>query len=118
MQSTNRSRKHMAWVAARAAFLLFVFVLAIPISVTATPSQAGVSWDYKLLGPLNSAQDPQTGLTILIKGAGSFDVSQPRIDGGGSYTILDSGGSVVGSGTWTAEIFDSFDPMAPGRSPG
>ena len=71
-----------------------------------------------MLGPLNSAQDPETGLTIVITGSGSFDVSQPRIDGGGSYTILDSGGIVVGSGAWTAETFDSFDPMAPGRSPG
>ena len=43
MQSINRSRKHMAWLAARAVFLLFVLMLAIPISVTATPSQAGVS---------------------------------------------------------------------------
>jgi hypothetical protein len=118
MQSINRFMHHVVGVSVRAAFLIFMSMLIAPIAMAATPSQAGVSWDYKLLGPLNSAQDPETGLTILIKGSGSFDVSQPRIDGGGSYTILDAGGSVVGSGTWTAMTFGSFIPEAPGGSPG
>ena len=118
MRSINRFMQHGVWALVRAALLTFVSLLLATGSMAATPSQAGVSWDYKLLGPLNSAQDPETGLTILIKGSGSFDLSQPSIDGGGSYTILDTGGSVVGSGTWTATTFDSFTPAAPGGSPG
>jgi hypothetical protein len=93
-------------------------MLLAPISLTATLSQAGVSWDYRLLGKLNSAQDPATALTIVITGSGSFDLSQPSSSGGGSYTILDTGGSVVGSGAWTAATLDSFTPAAPGGSPG
>ena len=54
----------------------------------------------------------------MITGSGSFDVSQPSISGGGGYTILDTDGTGVGSGTWTAKEFISFDPMGPGKSPG
>jgi hypothetical protein len=93
-------------------------MLLAPSSSAASPSQAGVSWDYKLLGKLNSAQDPATGLTIVITGSGSFDLSPSSINGGGSYTILDPGGTVVGSGTWAATKFDSYTPAAPGGSPG
>ena len=54
----------------------------------------------------------------MITGSGSFDVSHPCISRGGGYTILDTDGTVVGSGTWTATKFVSFDPMGPGKSPG
>jgi hypothetical protein len=118
MRSINRFMGRAARAFVRAAILIFVTMLLAPNSLAATPSQAGVSWDYKLLGPLNSAQDPETELTILITGSGSFDLSQQSIDGGGSYAILDTQGSVVGSGTWTAMTFDSFTPAAPGGSPG
>ncbi len=118
MRSINRFGRHLARVSARGAILIFASMMLTPISLAATPSQAGVSWDYKLLGPLNSAQDPDSGQTILIMGSGSFDLSKGSIDGGGSYTILDPAGSEVGSGTWTATDFDSFTPMAPGGSPG
>lgn len=118
MRSINRFGRHLAWVSARGALIALATLMLATISLAATPSQAGVSWDYRLLGPLNSAQDPDTGLTILITGSGSFDLSQTSINGGGSYTILDAGGSAVGSGTWTANTFDSFTPMAPGGSPG
>jgi hypothetical protein len=101
-----------------APLLLFVSAVLTPISLAATPSQWGVSWDYRLLGKLNSAQDPATGLTVVITGSGSFDVLQRSIGGGGSYTILDAGGNAVGSGMWTATTFDSFNPMGPGNSPG
>ena len=118
MRSINRFKQCVAWVLARGALLIVASLLLAPIALAATPSQAGVSWDYKLLGKLNSAQDPETGLTIMITGSGSFDLSQPGINGGGSYTILDAGGSVVGSGAWMATTFDSFTPAAPGGSPG
>jgi hypothetical protein len=118
MRSMCRFMQHVAWVFARGTLLMFAAMLLVPISSAATPSQAGVSWDYRLLGQLNSAQDPATGLTIVIAGSGSFDLSQPSINGGGSYTILNAGGSVVGSGTWTATKFDSFILEAPGGSPG
>jgi len=118
MRSMNRFRQRMAWVFARAALVVLMATLLAPISLAATPSQWGVSWDYRLLGKLNSAKDPETELTILITGSGSFDRSQSTIGGGGSYTIFDMEGSAVGSGTWTATTFDSFTPAAPGNSPG
>jgi hypothetical protein len=97
--------------------LMFAMLLA-PLPVAAAPSQLGTSWNYNLLGKLNSALDPATSLAIIITGSGSFDLSGPSIGGGGGYTILDTGGRVVGSGTWTATKFDSFAPVAPGGSPG
>jgi hypothetical protein len=118
MRSLKCVRQHVVWVSVMAALLVCVLILLTPISVAATPSQAGISWDYRLLGKLNSAQDPETGLTIVIMGSGSLNWSQPSIAGGGSYTILDTAGDVVGSGTWTATTFGSFAPMAPGSSPG
>ncbi len=117
MQSTNRFRQHAAWALAMGALLVFTTLLLAPIS-SAAPSQAGVSWDYKLLGKLNSAQNQADARTIVITGSGSFNVLQKSTGGGGGYTILDAGGSVVGGGTWAATTFDSFTPAAPGGSPG
>ncbi len=102
-------------VPATGAFL--ILLLSIPMA-RATPSQRGVSWDYRLLGALNQAQNPETLRTIVLTGSGSFDISVSSINGGGGYTILDSSGSVAGSGTWTATTFDSFDPTPLGGSPG
>lgn len=118
MRTISRFSPQVARVLAKGALLIVVSMLLAPISLAATPSQEGVSWDYRLLGKLNSAQDPGTGLTIVITGSGSFDVSQRSINGGGGYTILDTDGTVVDSGTWTATQFISFDPMGPGKSPG
>jgi hypothetical protein len=119
MRSRTRSKQHVAKGFAIGVLLIAALMLLAPITVAADPSQAGISWDYRLLGKLNSAQDPTTGLTIVITGSGSFDLSQSSIDGGGSYTIFDdTGGSVVGSGTWKAMTLDSFTPAGPGNSPG
>ena len=117
MQSINHIRQRISWRFAKSLFRIFAGMLLASITLAATPSQAGVSWDYRLLGQLNSALDPSNGLAILITGSGSFDLSSSSIDGGGSYTILEWG-SVVGSGTWTATTFDSFTPLVPGGSPG
>ena len=118
MRTIHRFRRKLAWVFAGGALLIVASLLLVPNSLAATPTQAGVSWDYKLLGRLNSAQDPATGLTIMVMGSGSFDVLQTSISGGGSYVILDAGGSVAGSGIWTATTLDSFTSTAPGGSPG
>ncbi len=118
MRSIFRFRQHIARVLAKGALLIVVSMLSTPTSLAATPSQWGVSWDFKLLGNLNTAQDPATGFTVLITGSGSFDISQQSIDGGGSYTILDTEGNIVGNGTWRATTFDSFIAMGPGNSPG
>lgn len=103
------------WLLGMGAFLLLL--LSIPMA-GAAPSQAGVSWAYKLVGSLNQAQDPETSRTIVLTGSGSFDTSTSSINGGGRYTVLDQSGSVVGSGTWTATTFDSFAPTPLGGSPG
>jgi hypothetical protein len=118
MRIVHLLRQHGAWVFIRGLLPILIALLITSTSLAATPSQAGVSWDYKLLGKLNSSQDPVTGLTIRFTGSGSFDLSAGSIGGGGSYTILDAGGSVVGSGTWTARILESFTPLVPGHSPG
>jgi hypothetical protein len=118
MQSVNHLRQRVVWAPTKSLLRILAAMLLASITLAATPSQAGVSWDYKLLGKLNSAQDPANGLTIMITGSGSFDLSQASINGGGGYSILDAGGNVVGSGTWKATAFDSFTPTAPGRSPG
>lgn len=118
MGSVNRFRQRIAWVSASAALLMFVATVLAPMSLAATPSHWGVSWDYRLLGKLNSATDPDTGLTILITGSGSLDRSQQTIGGGGDYTVFDTEGSAVGGGTWSATTLGSFTPTGPGNSPG
>ncbi len=71
------------------------------------------------MGSLNQARDDATDQTIVLTGKGSFNIIEGTIDGGGGYTILDDQGAVVGSGTWTAEVFVSFDESTgPGGSPG
>lgn len=117
MQPISHMRQRISLRFTRSLFRVFAGILLASITLAATPSQAGVSWDYRLLGKLNSAQDATNGLMIMITGFGSFDLSSSSINGGGSYTILDWG-NVVGSGTWTATTFDSFIPNVPGGSPG
>ena len=118
MKAISHIMQRLSLRFARSLFRISAGILLASITLAATPSQAGVSWDYRLLGKLNSAQDPTNGWTIMIAGSGSFDLSSSSIDGGGSYTILDAGGSVIGSGTWAATTFDSFMPLVPGSSPG
>jgi len=91
MRTISHFRQPVAGAFAWGALLIVALMLLAPITLAASPSQAGVSWDYKLLGKLNSAQDQAGTLTIVITGSGSFDVSKPSISGGGSYTILDTG---------------------------
>jgi hypothetical protein len=117
MRIVHLLRQHGVWIFIKGLLPILIALMITSTSLAATPSQAGVSWDYKLLGKLNSSQDPVTGLTIVLIGSGSLDLSQGVIGGGGSYTILDWG-SVVGSGTWQARVLDSFIPMGPGSSPG
>lgn len=118
MRTTTGFEQHVGKGLAIGVLLVVASMLLTPIASAGTPSQSGVSWDYRLLGKLNSAQDPETGLTVVITGSGSFDLPQSTINGGGAYTILDAGGTVVGGGTWTADTFRSFTPIGPGNSPG
>jgi hypothetical protein len=118
MKAIHRFMPSLARIFASGALLILALILLAPNSLAAGPSQWGESWNYKLLGKLNSALNPDTGLKILITGSGSFDLSQSTINGGGSYTLLDAGGSVAGSGTWSATKFVKFDLAAPGQSPG
>ena len=118
MQTISRFKQKMSWFSARRAAPIFAVLVLALVSLAATPSQAGVSWDYRLLGKLNYAQDPENGWTIMIAGSGSFDLSSSSINGGGSYTILDAGGNEIGRGTWAATTFYSFMPLVPGGSPG
>ena len=98
MRPINRFMQHGVWAYIGAAGLILVMILQAQVSLAATPSQSGVSWNYKLLGPLNSAQDPETGLTILISGSGSFDTSKGNIDGGGIQWVAARHDGEDGSG--------------------
>lgn len=118
MRTTTQFRQRVAKGIAIGTLLIVLSILFAPIASAGTPSQWGVSWDYRLLGKLNSAQDPGTGLMIVITGSGSLDLSQSTIDGGGGYTVFNKAGNVVGGGTWMARTLDSFEPMGPGHSPG
>jgi len=109
-------------MACACAAMIVLVLLSFPVYVRAQ-SARGVSWDYKLLGPLNQAQDPNSELTMVIKGSGSFTCSDTScssgaISGGGSYVIINTIGNVVGRGTWSASVLDSFLSWGPGDSPG
>ncbi len=117
MRSILRLRLHEAEALTGALLVIGALILLAPLAVAAAPSELGNSWDYHLLGKLNSAQDPANSRTIVLTGSGSFDLSGERIAGGGGYTIMDTGGGVVGTGTWIATRFDGFAPAAPGGSP-
>ena len=121
MQITYQFKRRMVRVWAFVALPIIVALL-LTSSSFAAPSQKGVSWDFKLLGPLNvtNHKDHKTnGLTIVIKGSGSIVKTgdQGTVSGGGTYTILEYGNE-VGSGNWRADEYKSFDEHAPGNSPG
>ena len=120
MQSTRRFRQQLAKAAVIAVFIAIMSALLTSVSFADPP--AWDSWDYRLLGPLNSTSNvPAAGeetLTMVILGSGSFDISEDEIDGGGSYTIYNEAGDAVGSGDWDAETLVSFEAHSPGNSPG
>lgn len=106
-------------LACACAAMIVLVLLSFPVHVRA---QSGVSWDYKLLGPLNQARD-SNGNTMVIRGSGSFTCDDTScesgtISGGGSYVIIGTNGNVVGRGTWSASALDSFLSWGPGDSPG
>lgn len=50
------------------------------------------------------------GDTIEITGSGTLSIHPKSVGGGGTFTHKDSGGNVLGSGTWTAQELISFVP--------
>lgn len=125
MQSTNRFKRQVAKVLLSAALIIIMSVLMTSVSFADPP--AWNSWDYNLLGPLNSTsnvpdEEGEETLTMVILGSGSFvdfeDDSEDSINGGGSYTIYNEAGDAVGSGDWTAQKPFEFKAYSPGNSPG
>lgn len=105
-------------------FALAMSLVLLPLVpfATAASSQSGASWDWNLLGPLNSAQD-DNGNIVTLTGSGVFTCADTSctsgsVTGGGSYTVVSLGGTVLGSGTWSADTFDSFLSWGLGDSPG
>jgi len=48
------------------------------------------------------------GDRVAVTGSGTFSIHPESVSAGGSFTHLDSGGAVVGGGTWTATELLAF----------
>lgn len=69
------------------------------------------------LFPPNTAKDADTGNTIRVSGAGSFDTAGETVVANGSFSRFDAAGAVIAKGTWEATDFVDFDSFG-GPNPG
>ena len=53
--------------------------------------------------------DIHVGDSLSLEGAGTFDTSTGAVSGGGTFTHLNSDGTVRDTGTWTVTKFESFN---------
>jgi hypothetical protein len=98
--------------------VLSVTILAISCGVVLAPPAAArnLTYSFNVLGP-NTAANPSSGASIRVTGSGSFDPVAGTIVASGSFTELNSAGSVIVHGTWNATAFVSFTSFG-GPNPG
>lgn len=89
----------------RRLILLLCLVILPFLLVAATASAANVG--LTLEGPV-VVQNPGTGDTLRLTGAGRFDPTAGTVTASGSFTHVLSDGSVFRRGTWVATGFTSF----------
>jgi hypothetical protein len=85
--------------------LAMVLGLAALLSSLASVNASVYSWDTN--NP-NTSVNPNTGQTITLQGACTFDTVANTVSGRGSYRITASNGTVVSRGQWVATQFVSF----------
>jgi hypothetical protein len=78
-----------------------------PGGAVADPNNAPGTWELDLEVP-NVSEAPN-GDRISVTGTGVFSVHPKSVTASGSFTHTDAGGTVVGSGTWTADKLLSFE---------
>ncbi len=83
---------------------LVVFPFAFA-AATATASATGFSFNFE--GPV-LVENPITGDTLRLTGAGTFNPTAGAVAASGSFTHFLSDGSVFRRGTWAATGFTSF----------
>jgi len=88
--------------------VLLVCLVVVPfLSAAATATAGATSFGFTLEGPV-LVENPSTGDTLRLTGAGTFDPAARTVTAGGSFTHLLSDGSVFRRGTWAATGFTSF----------
>jgi hypothetical protein len=86
---------------------LAVFPFAVA-ATTASAAGSATSFSFNLEGPA-LVENPNTGETLRLTGAGTFNPSAGTVTAGGSFTHFRSDGSVFLRGTWAATTgFTSF----------
>ncbi len=90
--------------------VLCLCLVVFPFAVAATTASAAgsaTSFSFNLEGPV-SVENPSTGETLRLTGAGTFNPSAGTVTASGSFTHFRSDGSVFLRGTWAATGFTSF----------
>ena len=88
--------------------VLLLCLVVIPFAfaaATATASATGFSFNFE--GPA-LVENPSTGDTLRLTGAGTFNPTAGAVAASGSFTRFLSDGSVFRRGTWAATGFTSF----------
>ena len=104
---------------------LFLFLLVLSVAALgpgvppASPGSGSATFQYLagsgfLCGFFSGACPDITmadnGDTIEISGSGTLTIHPKSVGGGGTFTHKDSGGTVLASGTWSAQELISFVP--------
>jgi hypothetical protein len=93
--------------------LLFALVAAaatlvlMPGAAVADPNNASGTFELHIEVP-NVSEAPN-GDRVAVTGMGTFSVHPKSVTASGTFTHTTSGGTVVGSGTWTATDLLSFE---------
>jgi hypothetical protein len=94
----------------RSAFILVVAAALfglVPAAAVADPNNEPGTWELHLEVP-NVSEAPN-GDRISVTGGGVFSTHPKSVTASGEFTHTNSQGTVVGSGTWTADELLSFE---------
>ncbi len=88
--------------------VLLLCLIVLPLALAATTATASTtSFSFNFEGPV-FVENPSTGDTLRLTGAGTFNPTAGTVTASGSFTHFLSDGSVFRRGTWAATGFTSF----------
>jgi len=86
----------------RASVLVAVLTLAISMLLPATALADSATHTFQFHMEHPNVSEASNGDRVAVTGMGTFSIHPDSVSGGGTFTHMSAGGSVLARGTWTA----------------